>query len=183
MYQKIGLGYWVWWKQNQHLSQNSLNYKPIACWLVIYKIISKMLCERMKEVLPHIIDLNQGVFSHKRSILHNVLLSPELLRVYHQSHENRPWNGLLFDLMEFLDSITWRFYFSSKICPLGERMHFYSQLHHEDYWKTAWQNKREKGFKAKGFYISFTFCCDDGILNQKSKACRCWSLFPITSRL
>lgn len=60
--------------------QNAQEYRPIACCTVIYKIISKMLCEIFKEVLPKLVDKNQGAFIQGRFILHNVLLSQELMR-------------------------------------------------------------------------------------------------------
>lgn len=41
-----------------------------------------MLCIRLNEILPDLIDLNQGAFVKHTSILHNVLLKQELLKVY-----------------------------------------------------------------------------------------------------
>ena len=32
------------------------DFRPISCYNVIYKFISKLLCTRLKEVLPHIIN-------------------------------------------------------------------------------------------------------------------------------
>lgn len=38
--------------------RNAIEFRPIACCTVIYKIVSKMLCERLKRVLPVIVDIN-----------------------------------------------------------------------------------------------------------------------------
>ncbi|KAL9244400.1 hypothetical protein vseg_018180 [Gypsophila vaccaria] len=43
-------------------------YLPIACCNVIYKVISKILCDRLSRILPRLIDLNQGAFIKERSI-------------------------------------------------------------------------------------------------------------------
>jgi len=35
---------------------NTTDFKPISCCTVIYKVISKLLCERLKQVLPSLIN-------------------------------------------------------------------------------------------------------------------------------
>lgn len=50
------------------------DYRPFACCSVIYKCISKLLCEKLNSMLPGIISCNQGAFVSRRSILHNVLV-------------------------------------------------------------------------------------------------------------
>ncbi|XP_056689968.1 uncharacterized protein [Spinacia oleracea] len=50
------------------------DFRPIACCSVLYKCIFKLLCAKLKLVLPDIVSPNQGAFVSKRSILHNVLL-------------------------------------------------------------------------------------------------------------
>ena len=57
-------------------------YRPITCCNVLYKIISKMLCQRLKIVLPHIINLVQSVFVEKRVIMHNIFLCQDLMKHY-----------------------------------------------------------------------------------------------------
>ncbi|VFQ86685.1 unnamed protein product [Cuscuta campestris] len=60
--------------------------RPIACCNVIYKVISKVICGRLKKILPTIINLNQGAFVEGRELVHNVLLCQELARGYNRKN-------------------------------------------------------------------------------------------------
>ena len=42
--------------------ERAKDFRPISCYNVIYKCITKLLCSRMNEVLPFIIDEGQGAF-------------------------------------------------------------------------------------------------------------------------
>ncbi|KAL9235894.1 hypothetical protein vseg_010625 [Gypsophila vaccaria] len=53
---------------------NVMHFRPIACCNVVYKVISKVLCSRLGQVLPHIIDQNQGAFIQGRNIQENILI-------------------------------------------------------------------------------------------------------------
>lgn len=46
-----------------------------------YKAITKLICQRMREVLLGIVDLNQSAFVAGRSIMHNIMLSEDLMRL------------------------------------------------------------------------------------------------------
>ena len=54
--------------------QSATKFRPISCCNVIYKAISKILCKRIKEVLPYIIEQSQGSFVKGRELLYNVLI-------------------------------------------------------------------------------------------------------------
>ncbi|PKI56117.1 hypothetical protein CRG98_023471 [Punica granatum] len=60
------------------------DFRPISCCNVVYKCITKVLANRLKEVLPDIISLNQTTFVQGRRISDNVLLAHELVRNYHR---------------------------------------------------------------------------------------------------
>ncbi|KAL2894563.1 hypothetical protein RDABS01_010472, partial [Bienertia sinuspersici] len=60
-------------------------FRPIACYSIIYKCISKLLCSRLSLVLPNIISSNQGALVSGRSIMHNALICQDMMRFYRPS--------------------------------------------------------------------------------------------------
>ena len=48
--------------------------RPISCYNVTYKCISKLICRRLKKVLPHLIDPSEAAFVQGREILYNILI-------------------------------------------------------------------------------------------------------------
>ncbi|KAL2937498.1 LINE-1 reverse transcriptase-like protein [Bienertia sinuspersici] len=84
------------------------DFRPIAYCNTIYKIISKMLCSRLKEILPDLISDYQSGFIKGRKIFHNICIIQDLIGKY--KRKNSP-PGCMFkvDIRKAYDSIRWEF--------------------------------------------------------------------------
>ncbi|XP_074300723.1 uncharacterized protein LOC141632032 [Silene latifolia] len=84
------------------------NFRPIACCNVLYKIISKVLCNRLAKVLPSIISESQSAFIQGRDIVDNILICHDLVRLY-KRRTCSPRSIMKIDLKKAYDSVEWSF--------------------------------------------------------------------------
>ena len=61
------------------------DFRPISCCNTVYKCIAKILANRLRNVLSHLVGLHQTAFISGRRIGDNILLAQELLRNYHRN--------------------------------------------------------------------------------------------------
>ena len=84
------------------------DFRPISCCYVIYKCITKLLCENIKLVLPGLISQNQGAFVAQRSILHNVLLCQDIVKMY-KPRQKQKCCLMKIDIQKAYDTVNWAF--------------------------------------------------------------------------
>lgn len=58
---------------------NYLRLRPISCLNTLYKVISKLLADRLTVILSEVVSLNQTAFMTGRMLAENVLLDTDLV--------------------------------------------------------------------------------------------------------
>ena len=86
----------------------SLNdYRPISLIGCVYKVVSKLLANRLVLVLPHLIDERQTTFMKGRHILHGVMISNEVIA--EAKSKNKPCMVFKVDFEKAYDLVSWGF--------------------------------------------------------------------------
>lgn len=86
------------------------HFRPISLWNILYKIISKVLANRLKHFIPKCISLEQSVFGEDCSILDNVFLASEV--IHHMRCKSMHKVGevaLKIDISKAFDRIEWNY--------------------------------------------------------------------------
>ena len=98
-------------------------YKPISLCNVVYKLISKVLANRLKVTLPHLITENQSVFLSERLITDNVLVAFEVMHYLEHKRDGKDcYMAVKLDMSEAYNRVKWGF-----IEKVMERMGFHER--------------------------------------------------------
>ncbi|KAJ9564711.1 hypothetical protein OSB04_000677 [Centaurea solstitialis] len=86
------------------------DFRPIACCSVLYKSISKVIVNRIKPHLDHLVNKAQSAFISDRRIGDNILMAHELVTGYHLD-SGPPRCAFKIDLRKAYDMVSWDFLF------------------------------------------------------------------------
>ncbi|KAK9706466.1 hypothetical protein RND81_07G127100 [Saponaria officinalis] len=88
--------------------QSVQDFRPIACCSVLYKIISKVLANRLQPLLPLLVGQEQAAFIKGRNIFDNILLSQHLVKNYTRKFLT-PRCLIKVDIRKDFDTLQWSF--------------------------------------------------------------------------
>ncbi|CAL1402069.1 unnamed protein product [Linum trigynum] len=84
--------------------------RPISLCQFVYKVITKILAERLSCLLPHIISLGQNAFIRERQIVENILLGHELMHYLKIKRQGKKgYMALKVDMEKAYDRVEWPF--------------------------------------------------------------------------
>ena len=84
--------------------------RPISLCNIIYKIIAKVLANRLKHVLPSVISVNQSAFIPGRLITNNIMIAHEVNHYLKRKRQGKHgFSALKMDMSKAYERIEWQF--------------------------------------------------------------------------
>ncbi|XP_074270876.1 uncharacterized protein LOC141594786 [Silene latifolia] len=90
------------------IPQTVKDFRPISCCSTIYKTVSKILTNRLKDIMVYLVGPEQAAFVKDRNLFENVMLTQSLVKGYTRKHIT-PRCMLKVDISKAFDTLQWKF--------------------------------------------------------------------------
>ena len=101
----------------------------ISLYNVIYKVVTKIITNRLRSIMPVVIALTQCGFVHNRSGSHNIIVAQEVIHKMKAGKGKRDIMAIKIDLEKAYDRLDWRFVIDS-LRDMGLNDHFLNLIWH-----------------------------------------------------
>ncbi|KAK4267368.1 hypothetical protein QN277_024155 [Acacia crassicarpa] len=88
------------------------DFRPISLCNVIYKVVSKIVVNRLKPILPHVIAPNQCSFVPGRHSSDNIIVAQEVIHSMRSMRTKKGFLAIKIDLEKAYDRVNWDFLLS-----------------------------------------------------------------------
>lgn len=85
------------------------HFKPIALCNMIYKVVSKIIAQRLKIILPNFVYDAQSSFVPYRHTTDNAIILQEILHSFHLMKGRKGFMVIKLDLEKAYDRLEWHF--------------------------------------------------------------------------
>ena len=107
---------------------NFNHFRPIGLCNICYKVISKILVNRLRPLLNKMVDPAQVAFVPKRWIQENVVLAHEIVHSFKYAGKKRGFLGIKLDFQKAYDRMEWNF-FMVVLKDFGFHSNFVNLIH------------------------------------------------------
>ncbi|RVX17733.1 Transposon TX1 uncharacterized 149 kDa protein [Vitis vinifera] len=127
-------------------------YRPISLLGGLYKLLAKVLANRLKNIIGKVISPDQNAFIKGRQILDGSLIANEVI----DSWQKRGEKGLIckLDIEKAYDSINWHFFkgyakdgLRIKMDRMDLELYFHYQIFNAGEWGSSWFFSSSKGLR------------------------------------
>lgn len=85
------------------------DFRPISLCSVVYKLITKIISKRLRDLMPLLISPAQSSFIKGRSIIDNIIITQEVIHSMKKKRGKKGWLVIKVDLEKAFDKLSWDF--------------------------------------------------------------------------